>query len=267
MGLAADTILASAVNPGAGGAVALTAASGDPVGVRNFVDNSRAYLDLVTRMGTAAGFAQVASPLFHDPVTGIRITPAESPSVFGIPGEVGQQLTAQDNLLLSISGGAAETDVMALHTYYENILGTSARLVSWGDISGNIKFLKPQRVAVTSSATIGAWSDTLIGTTENLLHANKDYACLGYMTNTALAVIGLKGIATGNLRVCGPGSTQEFPTTRYFAYMSEKTGRPYIPVFNAADVSGVFVSVAASTASVAAVVELILVELVSNLSS
>lgn len=266
MGLAIDTILASAVNPGAGGAAALVAASGDTNVVRNSTEQGQVYLDLLTRMGTAAGFAQVASPTLHDPVTGIRITPSESPSVFGLPGIASQKLTPQDALSLTISGGAAETDVMALHTYYTDIEGIAARLRSWGDIAGNIKYQKPQRVAVTSSATIGAWSDTPITTTENLLHANKDYAVLGFMTNTALAVIGLRGIATGNLRACGPGSTQEFPTTQYFAYMSSQTGRPYIPVFNAADAGGVFVSVAASTASVAAVVTLILAELVTNLS-
>ncbi len=266
MGLAADTILAAAVNPGAGGAAATVTASGDTLSVRNFADTGQGYLDLITRMGTTAGFAQVASPLFHDPVTGIRITPAETPSVFGLPGLAGQRLQPQDAMVATLAGGAAETDVMALHTYYTDLPGAAARLHMWGDISGNVKYIKPQRVAVTSSATIGAWSDTVVTTTENLLHANKDYAVLGFMTNTALAVIGLRGIATANLRICGPGSTQEFPTTQYFAYMSEQTGRPYIPVFNAADAGGVFVSVAAATASVAAVVELILAELVTNVT-
>jgi hypothetical protein len=267
MGLAADTVLVSAVNPGAGGAVGVTAPSGDPLTVRNVTDTGSAWLDLITRMGTAAGFVQVVSPLLHDPVTGLRITPAESPSVFGLPGAGSQRLQAQDTLTVSISGGAAETDLGILHTYYTDLAGVNARLRNWGDISGNIKFLKTQRVAVTSSATIGAWSDTPIGTTENLLHANKDYAVLGYMTNTALAVIGIRGIATGNLRVCGPGATLEFATTQYFQYMAEQSGRPYIPVFNSADVGGVFVSVAAATASVAAVVTLILAELNTNLGS
>jgi hypothetical protein len=267
VGLAIDTILASAVNPGAAGAAALTTPSGDSLTVRSFSPTDKAYLDGFTRMGTTAGFAQVQSPLLHDAVTGIRITPAESPSVFSLPGLNGQDLNPQDTLVSLISGGAAETDIMALHLYYTNLAGASARLHSWGDIEGNVANIKPQRVAVTSAATIGAWSDTLIGTTENLLKANTDYAVIGYMTNTALAVIGIRGNETGNLRVCGPGSTQEFPTTSYFKYMSEKTGRPYVPVVNAANINNLFVSVAAATASVAAVVELILAQLSTNLTN
>lgn len=263
MGKAIDTILVSAVNPGAGGAVGVVTPSGDPLQVRNFPPGSHAWLENIIRMGTAAGFVGVTSPLLHDPVRGIRITPAESPSVYSLPGEACELLQPQDTLTVTISGGAAETDVAALSLYYDNVPGADARLASWGDISGNIKHVKPLSVAVTSSATIGAWTDTALTTTENLLHANTDYAVLGYMSNTALAVIGIKGVDTGNLRACGPGSTSEFPTTGYFIDMGRDTGRPHIPVFNAANAAATFASVAASTASVAATVEFLLAELAS----
>jgi len=266
MGKAIDTILAVATNPGAGGAAATTTASGDPTIVRAFQAPARAYLDGITRMGATLGFAQVVSPTLHDPVTGIRITPGETPSVFGMPGTVGQDLTATDQLTLTISGGAAESDVMALHTYYTDTGGIDASLFSTGDIAGNVDNIKTQRVAVTSSATIGAWSDTLVTATENLLVANRDYAVLGYMTNTALAVVGVRGNNTGNLRACGPGATLEFATTEYFQYMSDKNGRPYIPVFNQQNAGNTFVSVAAATASVAAVVTLILAELITRVT-
>jgi hypothetical protein len=266
MGLAIDTILASAVNPGAGPAVASVAASGDSLAVRNFAVTDQAFLELITRMGTTAGFAQVRSPLFHDNVRGIRVTPAESPSVFGLPGRISQPLQPQDNLIVELSGGAAETDVAALHAYYTNLPGAAARLHSWGEVQSHAVNIKPVSVAVTSSATIGAWSDTLITTSENLLKANTDYALVGYMSNTSLAVVGIKGSDTGNLRICGPGTTQEFPVTDYFGYMADRTGRPWIPVINAANVNNTFVSVAAATASVAAVVELIFLQLTPGLS-
>ena len=266
MGLAADTVLASAVNPGAGGATAVVTTSGDSNVVRYFNPSSNAYLDLVTRMGTTAGFAQVTSPALHDAVTGIRVTPGESPSVFAMPAGGSQPLEPGDTLSLTVSGGAAETDVMALHTYYQDCPGFNARLHSIGDIQGNIDNIKTQRVSVTSSATIGAWADTLVGATENLLVANKDYAVLGFISNTALAVIGIKGGDTGNLRVCGPGSTLEFATSQYYWWQSDRTGRPYIPVFNQQNVNNTFVSVAAATASVAAVVTLIVAELINRVS-
>jgi hypothetical protein len=266
MPLCADTILASAVNPGAGGAAASIAPSGDSNVVRYFDPSNPAYLDGITRMGTTAGFAQVVSPSLHDAVTGLRVTPAESPSAFALPAFGGQPMNPGDNLGLSISGGAAETDVMALHMFYSNAPGFQARLHSPGDIMNNIENYKTQRVAVTSSATIGGWADTLITTTENLLIAQRDYALLGWETNTALAVIGLKGGDTGNLRVSGPGATLEFATSQYFIWLSEQTQRPYIPVFNQQNAFNTFVSVAAATASVAAVVTLVLAELTHTVS-
>lgn len=267
MGFAADTLLYSAVNPGAGPSLASTALSGDPASVRSFLASDSAILDNIIRMGTTAGFVQVRSPLFHDNVRGVRITPAESPSVFSLPGEAQQKLQPQDTLTVELSGGAAETDIALLQLYYSNLPGASARLHQWGDISGIIKSIKPIAVAVTSPATAGAWSDTLITASENLLHANTDYAVLGYMSNINLGAICLKGIDTSNLRVGGPGSTQEYPTSAFFVRMAQQTGRPYIPVFNSANANGTFVSVCAATASVAATVELICVELAQNLSN
>lgn len=267
MGTAAELILVSAVNPGAGPTAFTPGGSGDSLSVRSFSPADKARLEGVIRMGTTAGFVQVRSPLFHDNVRGIRVTPAESPSVFSLPGDALQGVQPQDTLIVEGSGGAAETDIALLQLYYDNLPGASPRLHSWGDIANNIASVKPISVAVTSSATAGNWVDTLLTTSENLLHANKDYAVLGYMANVALGAIALKGIDTGNLRVGGPGSTQEYPTTNYFVDLTNRTGRPHIPVFNSANANGTFVSVCAATASVAATVELICVELASNLAS
>lgn len=266
MGLAMDTVLAAAVNPGTTtGASATVTASGDSLSVRNFPNTNAAYLEGLTRMGTTAGFAQIRSPLLHDNVQGIRITPGESPSYFSIPVDAMQMLQPQDTLTATINGGAGETDIMLLYVYYTNLPGAAARLVTGAQIAGNLQYLKPIQVAVTSSATIGAWVDTVITTTEDLTHANSDYAVLGYTGNAALGAVGIKGIDTGNLRACGPGnSTNEFSTTRYFEWLSDLTGRPHIPVFNSANKNGTYVSVCAATASVAATVELMCVELVNN---
>lgn len=267
MGLGAEIILANALNPGAGGAVASVANSGDTLSVRNYAPGSKAYLAYLARMGATAGFAQVRSPLMHDNVQGIRITPNESPSIFAIPAASNQQLQPQDTLIPSVSGGAAETDLVFYCVWYQNLGGASARLRNFSDIDPIVKSVKPIQVAVTTSATIGAWQDTLITTTENLLHANTDYAVLGYSANVALAAVAVKGIDTGNLRIGGPGATQEFPTTQFFYWMAQQTGDPWIPVINAANANGTFVSTAAATASVAAIVELMVAELTQSVGS
>lgn len=264
MGIAADTVLVAAINPSTSANGTVTA-SGDSLSVRSFPPQNPAYLEGITRMGTTAGFAQVRSPLLHDNVQGIRITPGESPSLFALPSQTQQTLQPQDTFIVTMSGGASETDIVLLFIYYTNIGGATARLVNPGDIQGNILYAKPIQIAVTTSATIGGWVDTVITTTEDLTHANKDYAILGYTANTALGCIAIKGIDTGNLRIGGPGSTQEFPVADYFVTMSQRTGRPHIPVWNSANKNGTYVSTCAATASVAATVELNCVELVNNI--
>lgn len=264
---AIDTILCAAVNPGAGPTLATTAASADTLQVRAGANTARkTYLEGMGRQGTTAGFFGVRSPSLHDNTTGIRVTPAESPSLFSMPAEVDQVLQPGDFLVAEISGGAAETDIGWLSIYYEDLGGINARLKRWGELKGNVKNIKPLRVACTSSAVVGTWTDTLITVTEDSLIANTDYALIGYISNSAFGCIGIKGAETGNLRICGPGSTSELATTDYFVRMDRDNDRPWVPVFNAASKGGLFVSVCAATASVAGVVTLILAELNSNVS-
>jgi len=266
MGSVIDTVLFAAVNPGAG-AVATVAASNDSLAIKMGNSARNIYLEGLIRQGTTAGFIQLLSPALHDNVNGIKITPNESPSIFSLPAESDQLLLPGDVITPRLSGGAAETDIGLMQLYYEDLPGQSARLHTWPEISGMIKYIKPQLVACTSSATIGAWVDTAVNTTEDVLHPNRDYAVLGYVTNVNLGFVGIKSGETANLRVGGPGTTSELVTSHYFVDMSVKNGRPWIPVFNSGARGSTFVSVCASTASVAASVTLLLAELNSNLTN
>lgn len=264
MGTVVDTILTAAVNPGAG-AVATVVASGDSLAVKMGNQSRNIFLEGLIRQGATAGFIQVVSPALHDNVNGIKVKPNESPSIYTLPAESDQVLTPGDNLVVKLAGGAAETDLGLLQLYYEDLPNQGARLHRYSEISGLIKYIKPQQVNVVSSAVIGGWSDTAINATEDVLHPAKDYAVLGYVTDTNLAFVGIKGGETANLRIGGPGTTNELVTSHYFVNMDAKNGRPWVPVFNSGARGSTFVSVAASTASVAAVVTLILAELSSNL--
>lgn len=262
-----DTILTSAINPGAGPTAFTTAVSGDSLTVRNFSNPASAVLENIVAVGATLGNRSIRSPYLHDTTQGIQITPGETPSVYSLPGQNNQQLHAQDTLSVFGSGGAAETDLCALNVYYSDLGGVKARLAMWSDIENNILYTKPVQIAVVNSATIGAWKDTAITATENLLHANTDYAVLGYTSNAALGMIGIKGIESGNLRNCGPASTSELITTKYYQQLSADNNIPAIPIFNSANAGNVFVSTCAVTASAAAIVELILVQLTNNLTN
>lgn len=267
--VAIDTILLD-VHNGTGAAIGLTAATpatGDSLTVRNFADSAWAKLEAISlQAGTAGRTIQVKSPAFHDNVTGLTYKTSESPAGFLMPQEVGQPLTRGDTMSALIDAAATSDSVATLHAYYSQGAGSDGRYYSWGDISSLIKSIKPVQVAITTSATIGAWSDTVITTTDNQLHADTDYAVLGYASDVALVAIGVKGQDTGNLRCCGPGAILGNNTTQYFVDMSNFHGTPHIPVLSSNNKSSIYLSAAANTASVAATPTLILAELSQNLS-
>ena len=260
MGLAIDTIVGAATNPSST-LTAVTMNSGDSTTVRNAAASAQVYLDEVYRQGATEGYVRVRSPLLHDMVQGIRFTPSETPTKRLLPPWIDQLLRPQDPLTIEVSGGSAEVDAVAANIWYSDLGGASARLHTLGDIQGLVKTIKPLEVDWTSAGTAANWVDTVITTTENLLHANTDYAVLGYITDVASLVVGVKGIDTSNLRVCGPGSTDSSVTQDWFVRQSQWTGRPYIPVFNSANQGSVYVSGAAVATSSAIKTSLILAEL------
>lgn len=270
MGLAIDTVLGYYHNSGTAASAleAATAADGDSFTIRQFAATSMARMEaLVVKAGTAGRAVQVKSPSFHDNVRGIEFHTVEDPATFLLPQEIGQPLVSGDQLSVEIDAAAASYATLAMLNYYQDVNGISARLHSWGDISGIIKSIKPLEVDVTNSATPGTWTDTVITTTEDLLHAGSDYAVLGIITDTAQTVIGLKGQETGNLRVCCPGSTASLDTSDYFVRMSEMHGTPHIPVFSSLNKGSLYVSTADDTASTTPKVQLVLAELSQVLAS
>lgn len=260
MGRAIDSVLAQITNSAAL-AAASVAASGDTLQVKNFDQASKAYLENITVKGTAARTVRVLSPSLHDPVRGITFVTAQAPSVFAMPREVGQPLQRGDVLTLQLNSGATDSTAAVLQHYYENLPGAQANLVSWSDIAGYIDNIKPVQVAATSSATIGAWNDVALNSTEDLLHADTWYAVLGYVVDVACLAVSVRGPDTGNLRISGPGSVLTGFTGDYFVTESDRTGRPHIPLINSNNKGGTTVSTADNAASTAVQVQLILAEL------
>lgn len=239
MGLAFDTVGFTLANPGAA-FTAAAAITGDSLTVRSFGMSAHAYLLRVVRQGATEGGVRVLSPLLHDNVRGITILTNETPAVFAFPREVKQELRPQDALTVQLTGGTAETDGGALINYYTDLPGASARLYAPADIAPRIKTIKPIEIDVTPTAN--AWLDTVITTTEDLTHANTDYAVLGFTIDNPIIAVGIKGIDTSNFRVCGPGSTSSLVTGDFFWEMSLRDGLPCIPVFNSANKGGTFLS-------------------------
>ena len=244
MGRAVDTVLAFAT---AGAAspfpTTLAPATGDSLSVRSFNPARKAFLQSIIYSAGGGQKARVQSPLMHDNVTGLTFQPGEVPSQWMLPPEASVELRPTDTLSAFGAIAAAGTIVMGLVNYYEDIDGVSASLFNWAEVRGNIDYVKSFEVDLGAIA-VGAWTDTLITATENQLHADKYYAVLGYEVNPAVDIVGFKGSATGNLRVCGPGPVSSLDIAEYFITASEKTGRPMIPVFNSNDRTAFYVSAA-----------------------
>jgi hypothetical protein len=267
MGLAVDTILAFSTQAGAGAfPIALAPAVGDSLTIRSVVEGSTCQLEGVITGSNAGGqLFRVASPLLHDNITGLTWAAPENPSSFLLPADIAVPLSTQDTLNAFGACGAATTITMGLVVNYANLRGTSADLYRWSDLSSDIKQIKSIPVALNAIA-VGAWTDTLITVTENQLHADSSYAVLGWESSPAVDIIGVKGVATGNLRMCGPGAATSLDISSYFIYQSEMGNVPYVPVFQANDRNSFYVSAAnhAAVGGAAAVVSLLVAELKSK---
>lgn len=236
MGHAVDTVLAFSTQAAAAGfPTALAATSGDSLIVRGTKQGTVAHLEAAIFASNAGGNKfRIQSPLLHDNVTGLTFQPGENPAPFLLPPETSVELQELDTLSVSGQSGAATTITAGLVIRYEDIRGTAADLYHWHDIKDDIKFIKSVEVSLGAIA-VGAWTDTLITNTENQLHADKSYAVLGYDVNPSVDIVGVKGIATGNLRMCGPGPNTSLDISGYYVNMALKEGKPYIPVFQAND--------------------------------
>ena len=265
MGAAFETIAGHATGQtGVTTFAAATMATGDSLVVRNFPAANPAYLMNMLWEDAEAGCLRLRSPLLHDNVKGIHLSLSETPSGWGFPCSGVQPLKPQDNLILEQSGVGTDVAQFGISIYYTNLPGAQARLHSWGDIKGMVKSVVTVDVLAVCTGSPTAWTDTAINVTDNLLHANTDYAVLGLYSSVATGIIAIKGIDTGNLRMGQAGSTRTFEESEYFIGLSNRSGLPCIPVINAANAPSTYVSAIDVTTPSANNCTVVLAELGTN---
>lgn len=261
MGIALETIGATITNP----STTVTNAdpsSGDSLTVRSFPFASGAQLEALAAVSSTAGIVRVTSPRLHDQVQGIRYQFKTTGNRNLMSEFASQRLHPQDDLTVAMSGAAAGEATAMLNVYYNDLPGVSARLAMWEQIQPRIVNVLTQEVNITAIATAGEWSPgDAIDSDFDLLKANVDYAVLGYITDTEVLAIALRGSDTGNLRVGGPGINDEGETRDWFVQQSMRHGTPHIPVINAANKSGTLAFMLDDTAAAAIDVGFVLAEL------
>lgn len=250
-----------AVNPSTT-ITALTPCTGDSYTVRNVAQGTDVELLDAWAFTTSNLLFRYRSPLLHDAVQNARLKPTASQATPLLSGFATQKLQPQDNLIVEITGGTAETDIGALLAYYDNLPGTNARLHHWAEIKPLVQEITTVEVDVTSNATAGQYSAAVaMNATFDTLKRNIDYAVLGYECPINGCSFGLSGVDTGNLRVGGPLTTLSFLTRSWFVDLSERTGKPCIPVINSANVAGVNIDVVAAATSTSFPIGIVLAQL------
>lgn len=246
MGAAIEVLTGQATNPGAT-ITQLTANSGDSFAVRSTDVSADIELWNAWFFTTTNLLARIRSPRMHDQAQNIRLQPpASTPRpLFGL--QPSQRLYSQDNIIVEVTGGAAEVDGGSLLVYYRNLPGISARLHSWAEVEPLVQNLTSVQVAPVSSATsFNYGASVALNSSFDTLVRNMDYAVLGYECSTNGVTFGIRGADTGNLRVGGPLYNQSELTSSWFVTLSQANGNaPTIPVINSANVGAVLCDVVA----------------------
>lgn len=260
MGKALITDVGFATNPSST-LTACTFTSPSTNTVRNAAFTNPIWLTGLWRNGATKGHLVVTSPKIVPTTNGVDYYAPAGMTGEILQGPPFQQLTPQDILSVSLTGGASESDMAALQSYYTDLPGVEMQLKSPGDVLGSTQYVFGWPVAAAASGTIGTYNNTLITATVDQSTANTWYAILGYTVDALVTAVGITAVDTSNTFIGGPGLLDVFKTARYFVDLSNRSGMPCIPLFNAANKSNTNVTVYDVAASTAVNVTLILAQL------
>ncbi len=216
----------------------ITLCSGNSLTVRNAADGSETNLLAVWSKQQTAGNVRVRSPQLHDNVQGMRFfSPAADPEPL-FPMGIKQKLIAQDTLVVEQSGSstAADLEEVGMLLHYEDLPGIDARLINNDEVKSKFVNL----MCVENTLALGTSGDytgeEAINAEFDQFKANTDYALLGYTVSVICNAVRWRGSDSGNLGIGGPGNAvDKFLTSRWFMWLSAKTGIPLIPVFNSSN--------------------------------
>jgi len=225
----------------------VTPSGTDSFAVQNFYQGSSAVLINAWADIDTLGSARIKSPNLHDNVNGInQEIPAHTPIPF-LPGEMQQQLQANDTLNVALTDTAThDPSGITLLEYYSNLPGADANLFRWSDIVGSIvDYMSCLVSIVPGSPTAGDYcGQVVINAVQDQFKASTNYALLGLTTSVQYQTVGITGPDTSNRRVGCPGTSPALYDVRnWFIKSSIESGLPCIPVFNSQNMNATVVDV------------------------
>lgn len=262
MGVAARVIIGSLAKPAEALPIEeLTAGTGDTFTVPNFEFSAPAYLDdLWAQFAEKLGLVRIRSSRLHDDAQGIRLqVPANNQLL--LPEGADQLLYPGDTLTAEAQAQVKEKAVVAaLLQYFTDLPGVAARLAHWSEIEPRIKNILGQQITEVTTGVHDWGAGKALNASFDTLKSGTDYALLGYTSSIEAAALRVVGPDTGNLGIGGPVPLDARATREWFIRLSERTGRPYIPIIASNNKAATLVSAAAPT-EVKPNVTLILAEL------
>jgi len=246
---------------------ALAPGTGDSATFFNVSQGSVAYLAEIWGCdGASACELSLTASRFHDQVFGIRgeipSGAATSPvkrSFCMSPIGIDQPIFPSDVLTVNVNGTAADNVNATIVVYYADIPGIAARLATYDFVRGHAGNLVGINVSITPGA--GNWGTSVaLNASDNRLHANKDYAVLGFTSNLALSAISISGIDTGNLRTGFPLVGEPDHDAYGFLEFAQAYNAALIPIVNSNNAGSLNLQ-AAHVSATATKVDVLLAEL------
>jgi hypothetical protein len=248
-------------------AVALTPGTGDSGTFFNVPIGSVAWLGEAWALNSAhVGEIYFTASRFHDQVFGIRCSVPAATSLapsggmsklFGVG--IDQPIFPSDVMTVSAIGQDDDKVNVTVVAYYQNIPGIDARLATYEDVKA--RGWNQVGIKVTLTPGSGNWgTGVALNSSDNRLHANTDYAVLGFNSQAALSAVGISGIDTGNLRTGGPVLASAEHDENLFVDFARAYDAALIPVINSNNAGNTYLY-AAGPGNSAVVVDVMLVEL------
>lgn len=244
---------------------AVTYASGDSGTVKNFPDTSHAYILNVWAKQATPNTVRIRGVEMHDDSQALRLAVPSADAYALLPWGTKQAMYPQQKFTFEFGDAtASEVGVASILMYYEDVLASAGSLATWEAIEPLIVNYAALENALTSGATAGDYGGSESINTDSaaqILRNNQYYAILGYLVDSAMAVVYLNGPATGNRNFGGPAPVDAMRTRGYFKDISQATGLPLIPVINAADQDNTNVGVVDTATGTSVNVDLIVAQL------
>ena len=269
-------VLTSASKANAAGgtfADSLTANAGDSLSVANYGSGGARILEMwgIDNANPAEFQVLYTRPeSTHDFSHGVRFNvPSLFPGGAGkpvahnfLPGYVYIDVFKSDTATIQASCTATDNLLVSYNILYDDLPGAQAQFTDWTEVSRLRKSIVSVACNAVASATAGAYGATrALNADDDRLHANTNYAILGFTVQSPVCTIAMIGPAWGGQVIGCPSGSLDLRSDTWFLDQSIKYGIPLIPWFNSNDKGNILLKVADAAANTNPKIDVLMVEL------